>query len=70
MFFINLLETNLQTQLLGKKIIYYTVTDSTNDDIWELVEEGESPGLIVIADNQKKEKVKEVMFGFQNLGMG
>ena len=70
MFFINLLETNLQTQLLGKKIIYYTVTDSTNDDIWELVEEGESPGLIVIADNQKKGKGQRSNVWFSKPGHG
>ena len=70
MFFINLLETNLQTHLLGKKIIYYTVTDSTNDDIWELFEEGATPGLIVIADNQKKGKGQRGNVWFSKPGHG
>ena len=34
MFFVNLLETNLKTTIIGKKIMYYTITESTNDDLW------------------------------------
>ena len=41
MFFINLLETNLKTHLIGKKITYYTITESTNDDVWKLFEKKE-----------------------------
>ena len=54
MFFVNLLESNLKTTLIGKKITYYTITESTNDDIWELFEDGEKEGLVVISDNQTK----------------
>ena len=52
MFFVNLLETNLQTKLIGKKINYFTTTKSTNDDIWELYNTGAASGEVVITDNQ------------------
>ena len=32
MFFTNLFESNLQVKNFAKKVIYYTSTDSTNDD--------------------------------------
>ena len=53
MFFINLLETNLKTKIIGKKIEYYPFTDSTNDDIWELTEDEPINGIVVVTDNQK-----------------
>ena len=53
MFFVNLLETNLQTKLIGKQIEYYAFTDSTNDDIWELTEDEPINGIVVVTDNQK-----------------
>ena len=52
MFFVNLLEANLKTTQIGKKISYYAITKSTNDDIWELFENGEKEGLVVVSDNQ------------------
>jgi len=52
MFFVNLLETNLHTKLIGKKINYYTNTKSTNDDIWKLYNSGSKSGQIVVTDNQ------------------
>ena len=36
MFFTSLLEANLNVKHIAKNIIYYTSTDSTSDDIWEL----------------------------------
>ena len=35
MFFTNLFESNLVSKKLFQDIIYYTTTDSTNDDVWE-----------------------------------
>ena len=52
MFFVNLLEANLKTTQIGKKITYYAITKSTNDDVWELFENGEKEGLVVVSDNQ------------------
>ena len=46
---------NIQTTkefLLGKKIFYYQITESTNDDIWQLLSEGEEEGIVVVADGQ------------------
>lgn len=54
MFFVSLLEANLQTKLIGKKINYYTSTESTNDDIWQLFNDGAKSGEIVVTDNQTK----------------
>ena len=39
MIFTNLVQGNLNTQFLGRHIEYYPFTDSTNDDVWELVNE-------------------------------
>ena len=50
--FINLIQTNLTTTVLGKKIEHYTWTESTNDDAWELIEEGAAEGTVVITDKQ------------------
>ena len=36
MFFTNLLEANLKVKHIAKNIFYYTATNSTSDDIWEL----------------------------------
>jgi len=54
MFFLSLLETNLKTTFIGKKITYYTITESTNDDVWELFQEGGKEGLAVVTDHQTK----------------
>ena len=50
--FTNLIQTNLTTTVLGKKIEQYTWTESTNDDAWELIEEGAAEGTVVITDKQ------------------
>ena len=50
MFFTQLFESNLKNYI--PKIVYYTSTNSTNDDVWELFSE-DNKNLIVITDNQK-----------------
>ena len=54
MFFTNLCESNLKVKNFAKKVIYYTSTDSTNDDIWELYAENNEQDIIIITDYQKK----------------
>ena len=65
-----LVETNLTTNFIGKKIIYYTITNSTNDDVWELFKEGEKEGLVVISDNQKKGRGQRDNTWFSKPGHG
>ena len=38
MIFTNLIETNLRTKELGKKIEYYQRLDSTNKEAWEIID--------------------------------
>ena len=52
MFFTNLLEANLKVKFFAHKIIYYTVTKSTTDDIWELYNETGQTKALIITDNQ------------------
>ncbi len=47
---------NLNTKIMGKKIIYYDVIDSTNTKCYELAEKGYPEGTIVIAEAQTKGK--------------
>ena len=57
MIFTNLIQGNLQTKFLGRHIEYFPFTDSTNEDIWELVLDNEAKnGSLVITDNQRKGK--------------
>ena len=53
MIFTQLIQTNLRTKALGKKVEYYNRLDSTNEEAWELIDSGEAQhGMIVITDNQ------------------
>ena len=55
MIFTNLIQTNLKTSFIGRSIEYFTFTDSTNDDAWELILNNEADnGTLVITDYQKK----------------
>ena len=57
MIFTNLIQANLKTWILGHTIEYYPFTESTNEDVWKLVEEGESPeGMLVLTDDQRNGK--------------
>ena len=57
MIFTNLIQANLNTQFVGRHIEYYPFTNSTNNDIWELVQDNEAKnGTLVITDDQRKGK--------------
>ena len=46
------LESRINTQWLGKKIVYKETVDSTNAEVRRKAEEGEDNGLLVVADGQ------------------
>jgi len=52
MIFTNLVQANLRTTTLGQVIEYYTQLDSTNEESWELIDEGVKPGTVIITDRQ------------------
>ena len=52
MIFTQLIQTNLKSKELGKKIEYYHRLESTNTESWELIKENQNHGTIVITDNQ------------------
>ena len=52
MIFTQLIQTNLRTKELGKNIEYYNRLESTNTEAWELIEEGNQHGTVIITDNQ------------------
>ncbi|MFH0887606.1 MAG: biotin--[acetyl-CoA-carboxylase] ligase [Planctomycetota bacterium] len=45
-------ETNLDTQLIGKNIVFYKKVTSTNDLAWLEVSRGTTEGVVVLADEQ------------------
>ena len=60
MIFTNLIKANLNTKFIGKHIEYYTYTDSTNNDIWELLLHGEAEnGTLIITDDQREGRGKK-----------
>ena len=52
MIFNQLIQTNLRTKELGKKVEYYNRLESTNIEAWVLIDDGNQHGTIVITDNQ------------------
>ena len=52
MIFTNLVRANLHTKILGQVIEYYTQLDSTNEEAWEMIDEGVKPGTVIITDRQ------------------
>ena len=56
MIFTQLIQTNLRTKQLGKNIEYYNRLDSTNTEAWDLVEESNNHGTVIITENQTKGK--------------
>ena len=52
MIFTQLVQANLSTKILGRKIEYYQILESTNSEAWKLVEDSTQHGTIVITDNQ------------------
>ena len=59
MIFTQLIQTNLRTKELGKKVEYYNRLDSTNEEAWELLDEGNQHGSIIITENQTKGKGRQ-----------
>lgn len=51
-FFPEDIERSLKTKIIGKKIYYYDVTESTNDIAEKLARNGEKEGAIVLAEFQ------------------
>ena len=56
MFSVDLLQSHLNTKLIGKKIVYYASTKSTSADVWDLYQKGGAEGLVVVANNQTEGK--------------
>ena len=54
MIFTQLIQTNLRTKELGKHIEYYNRLESTNNEAWELIEEDNRHGTVIVTDNQTK----------------
>ena len=52
MIFTNLVQANLHTKILGRAIEYYTQLDSTNEEAWEMIDEGVKPGTVIITVRQ------------------
>ena len=54
MIFTNLIQTNLHTSFIGRNIEYFSFTDSTNDDAFELISNNISDILIPNSIDQEK----------------
>lgn len=55
-----LIQAHLTTRQLGREITYYPHTGSTNDDLWELLEDGEAvTGQMVVTDHQRAGKGRQ-----------
>jgi len=54
MIFTQLIQTNLRTKELGKRVEYYNRLNSTNEEAWDLLNEGDQHGSIIITENQTK----------------
>ena len=52
MFNIDLFETNLKTQKIGKKNYYYASTNSTNTQVWTIFNKYKKEGIVTIANEQ------------------
>ena len=71
MIFTNLIKTNLRTKQFGRDIEYYQRLGSTNDEAWELIQNGEaSQGMIVITDYQTQGKGRGGNFWFMSPSKG
>ena len=58
----------LNTEFLGRNIIFYPQTDSTNDDIWESFHSGVQEGTVIITDNQRKGRGRQSNTWFSTAG--
>lgn len=50
------IESQMQTECFGKRVVYYEETDSTNTRVKQLAEQGEWHGTLVVADRQSAGK--------------
>ena len=71
MLFTQLIQSNLTTRQLGREITYYPHTGSTNEDLWELLADGEAePGQLVINDQQREGKGRQGRGWHASAGLG
>ncbi|MCK4579040.1 MAG: biotin--[acetyl-CoA-carboxylase] ligase [Candidatus Marinimicrobia bacterium] len=67
---IELVEEYLTTRELGRNITYYPFTDSTNDDMWELLDQGGATGgHVVVTDEQRHGKGRQGRPWFSAAGL-
>jgi BirA family biotin operon repressor/biotin-[acetyl-CoA-carboxylase] ligase len=50
------ISTGLQSSRIGRRLVCYRETDSTNDDAFKLAEEGAEEGTVVLAEAQRRGK--------------
>lgn len=68
---ISLVRPLLTSLRLGREITCYPSTDSTNADLWALVDRGEAvPGQVVITDDQRSGKGRQGRRWFSTAGLG
>ncbi|MEE9167225.1 MAG: biotin--[acetyl-CoA-carboxylase] ligase [Candidatus Neomarinimicrobiota bacterium] len=70
MLFTQLVTANLQTQILGREIEYYTRVDSTNLEARKLLEEGAEEGTLILTDNQTAGRGRHGESWFSGPGKG
>ncbi|MCH8328688.1 MAG: biotin--[acetyl-CoA-carboxylase] ligase [Candidatus Marinimicrobia bacterium] len=71
MLFTQLIQANLTTRQLGREITYYPYTGSTNDDLWELLSDGEAQtGHMVLTDHQREGKGRQGRSWYGSAGLG
>ena len=67
---IELVEEYLTTRKLGRYITYYPFTDSTNDDLWELLDQGGAGGgHVVVTDEQRHGRGRQGRAWFSAAGL-
>ena len=70
MLFTQLIQANLRTKALGKKIEYYNRIGSTNSEAWELLTLGADHGTTVLTDHQFQGKGRAGNSWFMGAGKG
>lgn len=71
MFSVDLIQAHLSARELGSAITYYPVTESTNADMWKLIELGESlPGQVIVTDDQRAGRGRQGRHWFSAPGLG
>jgi len=70
MLFTQLIKANLQTEVLGREIEYYTTLGSTNTEALVLLEKGANEGTVVVTDNQTAGRGRHSRPWFSTAGKG